>query len=131
MNMQNTGKVLLLDDDSFLVKIYNEKFAAAGCIVQSASGVDDALRILRNGYVPDVVIFDLEMKDKNGFQFLETIRDQKLAQGAYLLALTNHSEESSVKRAMDLGASSYVVKATMIPEEVLALGLQHVAKKAA
>jgi DNA-binding response OmpR family regulator len=122
------GNILLLDDDSFLTKIYSAKFSEAGCHVQSAGSVDDALRILRGGFVPDAVIFDLELKDKDGFQFLEALREQKLAQRAYLLALTNHSEESHSTRAAALGASSYVVKATMIPDEVVSLVVGEISK---
>jgi DNA-binding response OmpR family regulator len=129
MGELNNGKILLLDDDSFITKIYESKFAEASCSVRSAGSVDDAMRILRAGYVPDVIIFDVEMKGKDGFEFLKELREYKLAIGAHLIALTNHSGEADRKKAMELGTKEYIVKAEMIPEEVVRAVLATIAKK--
>src|ERR1043166_2015556 len=119
MSDLNNGNILLLDDDAFLVKIYNGKFIQAGCNFQSAYTVDDALRILHRGFVPHVVIFDIEMKGKDGFNFLQAIRDQKLAQGAYIIALTNHSGLEDRQHAEALGTDKYIVKEEMIPKKAV------------
>ena len=119
MSELSSGKILLLDDDTFLVGIYKEKFMEKKYAVQAVFTVDEALRIIRGGFVPDAIIFDLEMKGKDGFVFLQTLREQKLAQGAYLIALTNHSGVEDRAKAIDLGTNRYIVKAEMIPEEVV------------
>lgn len=129
MNMLNNGNVLLLDDDTFLVKIYDEKFKEAGCAVKAMHTVDEAIRALRGGFVPDAVIYDLEMKEKDGFQFMELLKEQHLAQGAYFVALTNHSEEAAKKRALELGTNLYIVKAEMIPDELVRMVLETISSK--
>jgi len=112
-------KVLLLDDDKFLVEMYSMKFIQAGYTVQVALSTDEALDILRTGFVPDVVLFDLTMPVRDGFSFLQSVKEEKLASGAKFIALTNQTEDADKEKAAELGVSSYIVKASMIPSEVV------------
>jgi two-component system chemotaxis response regulator CheY len=125
----NNKKILLIDDDSFLLGIYKGKFSEAGCIVEACKNVDDALHALRGGFVPDAAVFDLAMGGKDGFAFLEELIAEKLAQGAYLMALTNDSKSEDKARAKELGAHAYVVKAEMIPDEVVKAVLDALQRK--
>lgn len=114
-------KVLLLDDDKFLLDMYAMKFSQAGHAVQPCFSVDEALKELRGGFAPDVVVFDLVMPGHDGFDFLQSIRQERLAPKAVLVALTNQSAEEEKKKCMELGTDEYVVKATTIPSEVVSL----------
>lgn len=131
MSELHNGNVLLLDDDTFLVGIYKSKFLERAYSVQALNSVDEALRIIRGGFIPDAIIFDLEMKGKDGFAFLQALREHNLARGAYLIALTNHSGEEDRKKATDLGTHKYIIKAEMIPDEVVLATIDAVAKKKA
>ncbi len=111
--------VLLLDDDRFLLDMYSTKFLQAGFHVEACSRTDDALALLRGGYNPQVVLFDLVMPEKDGFDFLAAVGTEKLATHAVLIALTNQSNDTDKAQAEKLGASKYVIKATMIPSEVV------------
>jgi CheY-like chemotaxis protein len=122
------GKILLLDDDTFVIDIYKEKFTEKGFLVQTSRSVDEALRILRGGFVPDAILFDLEMKEKDGFAFLQALKDEHLAEGAYRMALTNHDEDEKKTKALAMGTTAYVIKVEMIPDEVLALTLAAIHK---
>ncbi len=128
MTEQSPKSVLLVDDDKFLLEMYGMKFTKEGFAVQTSFAVHDALAQLRKGYSPDVVIFDIVMPDEDGFSFLETMRAEKLAEGAYKIALTNQSTDAEKKRALDLGADEFIVKATMIPSEVVAAVQQALTK---
>ena len=113
------GRVLYLDDDAFFAKIYKDKFIEKGYSIEVAKTVDEALEVIRSGFTPDAIIFDLEMKEKDGFVFLHALREQRLAEAAHLIALTNHSAAEDRKKALDLGTDMYIVKAEMIPDEVV------------
>jgi DNA-binding response OmpR family regulator len=127
--MANKGNILLLDDDVFLSGIYKEKFTEAGCTIQTVDSVSEALRIVRGGFAPDVILFDITVKEENGFAFIQALRDEHLAQGAYLVALTNHQEEASRQHATELGVDDYIVKAEMIPTEVVQMILSAIRHK--
>lgn len=117
--MTQKGTILLLDDDKFLLDMYTMKFTQAGFRVHASPSRDDALKALREGFPADAILFDLIMPEGDGFSFFEMIVKEKLAPKALKIALTNEMNEDEKKRIMDLGASDYLVKATMIPSEVV------------
>jgi CheY-like chemotaxis protein len=112
-------KVLLVDDDSFLMDMYSRKFSQEGDEVRASLSVADALDTLRGGFVPDIVAFDVVMPQQNGFDFLQSMKDEKLAPDACRVALTNQWEEEHRTKAEEWGVSAYLIKAEMIPSEVV------------
>ena len=112
-------KVLLVDDDKFLLDMYTLKFNQSGYDVHACLSVADALDILAKGFMPEAILFDLIMPDKDGFAFLQELRARSLAPGAIKVALSNQSADSDQMRAKDLGADLCLVKASLIPSEVV------------
>lgn len=112
-------KILLVDDDRFLIDMYSMKFRENGHEVIPAFGGADALTKLREGLSPDIIVFDIVMPGVDGFELLETIKKEKLAGKAVKIALTNQGQSSDVDRAKGLGAVGYIIKASAIPSEVL------------
>lgn len=117
--MTNPQKVMLVDDDKFLLDMYSVKFSQAGYAVSSHFSVGEALQALRAGEKPDAILFDITMPVQDGFALLQTISTEKLAPGARLIALTNQSSEDDKKHAEELGSHQFVIKASMIPSEVV------------
>ena len=119
--MQGTkGKVLLVDDDKFLLDMYCMKFSQSGYNVFGAPSVSAAIEAIRGGYVPDAIIFDIVMPEETGFSLLERLKEEQLVPGMLKVALTNQDDVEEKKRAQSLGADVYLLKATMIPSEVVA-----------
>lgn len=112
-------RILLLDDDHFLLDMYSLKFSQVGHTVQSCLSVDEVLTALRDGFNPDAIMFDLILPGKDGFDLLRTIREERLASNTLLIALTNQSAEEERKRTEELGAHEYIVKANTVPSEVV------------
>ncbi len=81
--------------------------------------VADGLDALSKGFLADAIVFDLIMPEKDGFALLSDLRDRKLGGSAFKVALTNQSGEDDQSHAKDLGADMCLVKATMIPSEVV------------
>jgi DNA-binding response OmpR family regulator len=111
--------VLLVDDDKFLLDMYAMKFTQAGFNVHASLSVKNALDTLRGGFDADAVVFDILMPGEDGFFLLDTLSREKLAKDAALIALSNQSNDSDKKHVMDLGATDFIVKASMIPSEVV------------
>jgi CheY-like chemotaxis protein len=129
--MTDTPKtnVLLVDDDKFLLDMYSMKFTGAGYSVEACLSAKQALEILRGGFVPAVILFDITMPEMDGFAFLKALSDGKLGESALKIALTNQTDEAEKAQAAQLGASKYVVKASMIPSEVVNTVGEELAKK--
>ncbi|MBI4079929.1 response regulator [Candidatus Kaiserbacteria bacterium] len=129
MNDATKGNVLFVDDDKFLADMYAMKFTTAGFVVQSCLSVNDALAALKSGFKPDAVVFDLTMPERDGFSLLDELTKGKLAPEAALIALTNMSDPAEKTKAESLGVHRYIVKASMIPSEVVQAVGEEISKR--
>ncbi len=116
---QSKGTILLVDDDKFLLDMYSMKFSAAGYVVEAHLSAKEALEIMRGGLKPDVILFDLTMPELDGFSFLQIVSDECLAPRALKVVLSNKNDEVGKMKTEELGATCYIVKASMIPSEVV------------
>lgn len=112
-------KILIVDDDSFLLDMYALKFSQSGYDVMTGLGAEPALEKLKGGYVPDIILLDIVMPGMDGFEFLNKMKAESLAMKAVKVILSNRGAESDIKRGMELGAAGYIVKASTTPAEVL------------
>lgn len=116
---KNGRKILIIDDDNFLLDMYALKFGQNGYQVDTALGSTVALDKLKGGATPDVIVTDLLMPVMDGFELLEKIRDEKLVPNAKRIILSNLSQDGDIERGKSLGVDGYIVKASCTPSEVL------------
>lgn len=118
--MNNTAhyRIMLVDDDRFLLDMYAKKFTDEGHEVQTAPSVHDAVQTLEGGFEADAIVLDLVMPQAGGYELLETVRNKKLAPKAALVVLTNQAADEERAKVESLGAHAYIVKASTIPSEV-------------
>lgn len=117
--MENANtKVLIVDDDEFLLEMYALKFKESGFEVDIAANGKKALAKIQE-FKPDVVLLDVVMPAMDGFEVLQEIRSKKLAPDARILMLTNLGQKEDTERGLALGADDYVVKAHFTPTEVV------------
>lgn len=112
-------KILIVDDDEFLLNLYVSKFRKEGLDAETVTGGVAALEKLKSGYVPDAMMIDIVMPTMSGLELLEEIKKQKLGVGSIIVILTNQGASEDIKEATRLGADGYIVKASSIPSEVL------------
>lgn len=129
MAVQKKQSVLIVDDDSLLLDIYTRKFKEQGHEIHAALSGEDALKILREGYTPSVLVVDIVMPGMDGFAFLETVRKENLRRGAVVVVLSNQSQKEDIDRGIAAGADGYIVKAQATPSEVLEKVMGIVTKK--
>lgn len=112
-------KILFVDDDSFLLDMYSLKFTKAGYDVKIANSSELALKMIRDGYSPDIMLVDVVMPGIDGLELVSTIKGEKLIPSAVIIMLTNQSASDDVARAQKASVDGYIVKATSIPSEVM------------
>jgi two-component system phosphate regulon response regulator PhoB len=112
-------KILLVDDDSFLLDMYAMKFSKSGYVVQTADSTESGLKVIRDGYIPDIMLVDIVMPGADGLEMVSTVRAEKLAPRSVVIMLTNQGSSDDVARSRKLNVDGYIVKATTIPSEVL------------
>lgn len=112
-------KVLIIDDDKFLLDIYTVKFKESGLIVDTATGGEEALVKLRENKNYDILLLDIVMPVMDGFAFLEKKKEENLVPKAIVVILSNQGQVSDIDKAKKYGINGYIVKASTIPSEVL------------
>ena len=117
---QAQKKILIVDDDKFLLDMYTFKFKENGFEVIQAVGSTDALSKLKSGIVPDMMLLDVVMPKMDGFELLAIIKAEKLAPDAKIIILSNLGQAVDVEKGRNLGANGYVIKALSTPSEVVA-----------
>ena len=121
---QKKLSVMIVDDDKFLLGMYSLKFQNNGLEAEAVLGSVEALKKLREGANPDILLLDIIMPHMTGLALLKTIREENLASRSVVIMLTNQSESSDIEAAKALGAEGYIVKASTIPSDVLTEGLK-------
>jgi len=116
--MTDEPKLLIIEDDEFLVKIYESKFKAAGFQVESALGGEEGV-VMARSIKPDLILLDLIMPNKNGFQVLEELQADPEFKKIPVVVLSNLGQEADIKRALEGGAVDYIVKADVTLQDII------------
>lgn len=124
-------KVLLIDDDTFLLDMYALKLKRFGAEPIAAAGVEEALAKLADGYAPDIVLCDIIMPKLDGFDFLREMRAKNYVPNATVIVLSNQGQETDQEQAAEFKVDDYIIKALLTPSEVVArVAATHFKKRA-
>ena len=112
-------KILIVDDDTFLLDMYAFKFSQNNFEVYTAENGVQSINKLKEGLKPDIILMDIIMPDMDGFEMLEKINTNNLSKNSIKIILSNKSQQSDIDKCNALGASGYIVKASSTPLEVI------------
>lgn len=112
-------KILIVDDDNFLLDMYAFKFNQHNFEVHTAITGVQVIEELRGGLKPDVILMDIIMPEMDGFEMLEKINNEKLSEDSVKIILSNRSQETDIDRGDSLGVAAYITKSNSTPAEVI------------
>lgn len=113
------AKILLVDDDPLLVRMYQKKLENDGFEVTTADDGDTALYKVSESK-PDLILLDIMMPKINGLQVLATLKENKETSNIPVVLLTNvGGSDEDVNRGLELGSVAYLVKASNRPKAVV------------
>lgn len=115
----NSMRILLVDDDMFLRDMYATKFAECGHEVVAVENTAEALRILEQDKKFVVILLDMIMPGMSGTEFLINTKDILTQAGIKSIMLSNQGQDEDIDEAKAAGAIGYLIKAHMIPSEVV------------
>lgn len=111
-------KILLVDDDAFLRDMYATKFAESNHEVVTADSATIALQKLKSDTF-DVMLLDMLMPGMGGVELIETAYAANPDMQMKSIVLSNLGQEADVADAEKAGASGYIIKAKVIPSDVV------------
>jgi DNA-binding response OmpR family regulator len=113
--------ILIAEDDAFLRTVYTTELTKVGYTVTCAEDGESALKALLSDPRPDLLLLDVLMPKKDGFQVLEEKMINPAIEGIPVVMLTSLEGEKDMERAAKLGVANYFVKTNMDIEELLSL----------
>lgn len=102
-------KILIVEDDKFLVRIYKVQLEAIGYSVKIVED-GELVRSLLDEWAPDLIVLDIMMPKMDGFEVLRELEKNKKTRDIKVLALTQLQMDSDIKLMKHLGANFYMSK---------------------
>lgn len=113
------AKILIVEDDQFLRDLYNELLTEAGYEITLAQDGEEGLEKASVGGF-DLVLLDIMLPKIDGLEVLRRLKENKpkFPNGPVVL-LTNLGQDAIIKEGFSLGATGYIIKSAMTPDQVL------------
>lgn len=111
-------KLLLVEDNEFVQRMYGRAFKAANFDVTTATDGIMAVQMAQTT-LPDIIIMDVMMPNMNGLDALKLIKNDDLTKNIPIIMLSAHDDESLMMQALNLGANRYLLKSSLEPEMII------------
>jgi len=112
-------KIVIIEDEAALQDALKKAFSGAGYEISQAFDGEEGVALIKSVH-PDLVLLDLVLPKKHGFEVLEEMKNDEAIKNVPVLVLTNLEESTEVMKAIELGARGYLIKANYALKEVLA-----------
>ena len=102
-------KILIVEDDTNLLKLYQEIFSKENFEVETAEDGEEAIKKSK-AFLPEIVLLDLMLPIVDGFGVLKELQADSQTKNAKVIVFTNLDSEIQKEKALNLGAAKFVVK---------------------
>lgn len=116
--MADKKRIVLAEDDNVLRNILADKLERSGYLVDRAEDGVVALEKIRVKR-PDCILLDILMPRKGGIEVLEELHTDENLKNIPIVIISNSGQPVEIKRAQELGAREFLIKAVFDPNEVL------------
>jgi len=113
-------RILIIEDEPALLKVVAETLRTENFEVATATDAEKGQALLPR-FKPDLILLDLILPGKNGFEFLKEIKGSAEFSKIPVIILTNLGDEEEIRQGLNLGAVDYLIKADYDLEDVVNL----------
>lgn len=119
MFQSNGKKIVVIEDEKYILEMYREILESSGFSVKAAPNGEMGLVVIEESK-PDLVILDLMLPGIDGMEVLRLLKKDSDKYGNPLtVILTNLSNEVMIKDAYSEKADGYLMKTELTPEQVV------------
>ncbi len=111
-------RILFIEDESALQKTFGDILKQEGYEMLSALDGQRGLELAKKEK-PDLILLDLVLPKMHGFEVLKSLKEDETTENIPIIVLTNLEAMGDVEKALELGATTYLVKASYSLEEVV------------
>jgi DNA-binding response OmpR family regulator len=111
-------KIIIVEDDKFLGGLVSKKLIDDGCSVRHVESGELAQAATESD-IPDLIFLDLLLPGISGFDVLDALKKNDKTKNIPVIILSNLGEREDIKRGLDLGATSFLIKASMTVDSIV------------
>lgn len=111
--------ILIVEDDLFLSNIYQKKLAKEQIPAEIVHNGNEALALMATGKKPSLIVLDLIMPGKDGFETLKTLKSTPELRDIPVIVISNLSQEEDEEKVLDMGAEEFLVKVSTPLEAII------------
>ncbi len=115
---QNEGKILLVEDDQNIARLFSYNLSKTGYECKLAGNGQQGYEICKE-FKPDLIISDVMMPDVDGFEFRKMLMEDEELSNIPFIFLTAKGAEEDILKGYELGIQDYILK-TSSPKVILA-----------
>jgi DNA-binding response OmpR family regulator len=122
--MENTQKftpgtkIVIVEDDKFLGGLVSKKLIDSGCTVTHVESGEQAQSVIE-AEKPELIFLDLLLPGISGFDVLASLKGKEITKNIPVILLSNLGERDDIRRGLDLGATSFLIKASMTVDAII------------
>jgi CheY-like chemotaxis protein len=118
METEKDQLILLVEDDLFVRDLYVRTLKRAGYKLEYAIDGEEGLQKTHE-LKPDLILLDIMLPKMNGIEMLRTVKTDDTVKDIPIFLLTNLGQDTIIREAFSIGASGYILKARLLPQEVI------------
>ena len=118
MDQPGKKRILVIEDDRSLQNALVEMISQEGYEAISAFDGEEGLKKISES-TPDLILLDIILPKKNGYEVLDEIKKDPAKKDIPVMILTNLEEVDNVQKALDLGATTFMVKSDFSLKDIL------------
>jgi len=113
-----SAKVLLIEDEVLILRMYEKIFAYEGFEVITAEEGTEGIEKAKTEH-PSIILLDIMMPKMDGLKVLELIKQEPELKDIPVVMLTNLSSDTVIKEAFTKGAAGYLVKSEIVNDRIV------------
>jgi len=110
-------KILVVEDETFLLDLYETKLEQSGYDVIKASNGEEGFS-LATLEVPELILLDILMPKVDGYELLKKLKADDKTKNIPAIIFSNLSQKEEIEKGLKLGAKDYIIKTSITPTEL-------------
>jgi len=113
-------RILLVEDEDLLIEVLTKRLSKEGYEIEVARDGEEGVNKMREmDPKPDLVLLDIIMPKKNGFEVMEEMQKDENLKNIPVMVISNSGQPVELDKAKELGAKDWIIKTDFNPDEVV------------
>ncbi|MDX9893595.1 MAG: response regulator [Patescibacteria group bacterium] len=115
---QKKVKILVVEDEAFLLDLYETRLEQEGYEVIKANNGAEGLSLAQLE-LPKLILLDILMPQVDGYEMLGSLKQGEKTKNIPVIIFSNLSQREEIEKGLELGANDFIIKTSVTPSEMV------------